>query len=440
MIFGSVCSGIEAASVAWMPLDWECAWLSEIESFPNSLLKHRYPKTPNLGDMTKFKEWPKDGKFAIDVLAGGTPCQSFSVAGLRRGLNDPRGNLMLVYLGILDKYRPRWCVWENVPGVLSSNGGRDFGAFLGGLGQLGYGWSYRVMDAQWFGVPQRRRRVFVVGHLGGWRGPAAVCLERYGLQGHTPPSREAREEAARDAAGRAYGASGASICFGGGNSREIDIATCATAKSTRLDFESETFVLAAHETGQGFWQPGDVAGTLRAEGENRPSRPSNIMVFAQNQEGEVRCGETVGTLNQNANASGRNTPMIAFQGAGTNMNIGEIGTLKQNCGNASAGAPMIAFPARMSGTQCAASENVSPALTSKNPTAIATRWIVRRLTPRECERLQGFPDDYTLVPHRGKPAKDGPRYKALGNSWATPCARWIGQRIQEVDEIMEGKA
>ena len=192
MIFGSVCSGIEAASVAWNPLGWRAAWFSEIESFPCSVLAHHYPDTPNRGDMTRFEEWP-DGP--IDLLCGGTPCQSFSVAGLRKGLDDPRGNLMLTFGAVARKFRPRWLVWENVPGVLSSNGGRDFGAFLGMLGQLGYGFGYRVLDAQHFGVPQRRRRVFVVGCLGDWRSAAAVLFERHSLQGHLAPRRETREVA-----------------------------------------------------------------------------------------------------------------------------------------------------------------------------------------------------------------------------------------------------
>ena len=149
MKYGSVCSGVEAATVAWHPLGWEPQWFSEIEKFPSAVLQHHYPNTPNLGDMTKFKEWNDD---PIDLLVGGTPCQSFSVAGLRKGLDDPRGNLMLTYVAIAARYKPRWLVWENVPGVLSSNGGRDFGTFLTALGEIGYGFAYRICDAQYFGV------------------------------------------------------------------------------------------------------------------------------------------------------------------------------------------------------------------------------------------------------------------------------------------------
>jgi site-specific DNA-cytosine methylase len=188
LIFGSVCSGIEAASVAWLPIGLEAAFFSEIEAFPSAVLAHHYQNVPNLGDMTKFKEWPD---YAIDVLVGGTPCQSFSVAGLRKGLDDPRGNLTLTFLAVAARYRPRWLVWENVPGVLSDKSGA-FGALLGGLGQLGYGFAYRILDAQYFRLAQRRRRVFVVGHIGGlWQRAAAVLFERESLSGNPPPSREA---------------------------------------------------------------------------------------------------------------------------------------------------------------------------------------------------------------------------------------------------------
>jgi DNA (cytosine-5)-methyltransferase 1 len=207
MRYLSLCSGIEAASVAWHPLGWEPVAFSEIEKFPCEVLKHLYPHVPNWGDMTKYKEWP-DATF--DVLVGGTPCQSYSAAGLRAGLDDPRGNLMLTYVAIARRYRPKWVVWENVPGVFSSNQGRDFGSLLGLLSgrhiecpptgwqnsgiipgyERAYGIAWRCLDAQYAGVPQRRRRVFVVGYLGDWRRAAAVLFERHSLSGNTPPRRE----------------------------------------------------------------------------------------------------------------------------------------------------------------------------------------------------------------------------------------------------------
>jgi len=190
----SVCSGIEAATVAWHHMGWNPIAFSEIEKFPSQVLAHHYPNVPNLGDMTKYKEWELSEP--IDILVGGTPCQSFSVAGLRKGLDDPRGNLALTYVGILDKFRPKWCIWENVPGVLSSGGGRDFGSFLGALGEVGYGWAYRVLDAQYFGVPQRRRRVFVVGCLGDWKSAAEVLFESESLSGNTQKGRKKGQDPA----------------------------------------------------------------------------------------------------------------------------------------------------------------------------------------------------------------------------------------------------
>jgi DNA-cytosine methyltransferase len=161
MRYLSVCSGIEAASVAWDGLGFEPAGFSEIEPFPSAVLAHRFPAVKNYGDMTKFKEWDNVG--SIGILVGGTPCQSFSVAGLRKGLDDPRGNLMLTYGAIADHFRPTWLVWENVPGVLSTNNGDDFKSFLDMLEELGYIIDVDILDAQFHGVPQRRRRVFVCG-------------------------------------------------------------------------------------------------------------------------------------------------------------------------------------------------------------------------------------------------------------------------------------
>lgn len=192
MKYLSVCSGIEAASVAWEPLGWRAVGFAEIEPFPCELLKQRYPNVKNYGDITQYENG-NIGQF--DILVGGTPCQSFSVAGKRGGTNDTRGQLMYAYLGIVEKYKPRWVVWENVPGVLSSGDGVDFASFLAGLEQCGYGWAYRVLDAQYFGVPQRRRRVFVVGHIGNRPDLAAkVLFGQESLRGNITSRAEAKKE------------------------------------------------------------------------------------------------------------------------------------------------------------------------------------------------------------------------------------------------------
>ena len=410
MKFGSVCSGIEAASVAWNPLGWKAQWFSEIEPFPCSVLAHHYPDTPNHGDMTKFEEWP-DGP--IDLLCGGTPCQSFSVAGLRKGLDDPRGNLMLTFGAVARKFRPRWLVWENVPGVLSSNGGRDFGTFLGMLGQLGYGFAYRILDAQHFGVPQRRRRVFVVGCLGDWRAAAAVLFERHSLQGHPAPRRETREVAptipSRSTGGGDLGTD--FDCDGG-----LQLSMCLNAKggAGRLDAESETLI----PTNGGAF---DVAHSLRGEGfdasEDGTGRGTPLVpvafdptqITSATNRSNPKAGDPCHTL-----AKGAHAPAIAFDCKASGKNgfgVGEVASTMRSMGHADSHQNGGGHQAVMQSMQ------------------------VRRLTPRECKRLQGFPDDYTNVLHRGKPAADGPRYKALGNSWAVPVVRWIGERIETVNAI-----
>ena len=464
MKYGSVCSGIEAASVAWHPLGWEPVFFAEIEKFPCAVLAHHYPQVPNLGDITGFKEWPDA---AIDVLVGGTPCQSFSVAGLRKGLADPRGNLCLTFLAIADKYRPKWLLWENVPGVLSSDGGRDFGAFLGGLGQLGYGWSYRVLDAQYvrvdgFGraVPQRRRRVFVVGHLGDWRRAAAVLFERESLYGNNPPSRQAGQRVAPTISARPTGGGGLGTdfdCDGGliaaavaptlnahfGDKQGLEdqhvnggmglfvahAAKTILSKNHQFDPETETFVTYATDGQSNAAFSNDIALTLASTNE--------APYVAHTLRAKYDAGE---------DGTERGTPLVPinFQTRGSNIDVeqGLAATIGSNADRASGSAPCIAFDSKSSGRSGFGVGEISPTLRSMNhdgshqngggQVAVAQGWAVRRLTPRECERLQGFPDGYTAVPVRGRPAADGPRYKALGNSMAVNVMRWIGRRIEMV--------
>ncbi len=515
--FGSVCSGIEAASVAFGPLGWRAAWFSEIEPFPCAVLAHHYPEVPNLGDMTLLANAILDGDAeAPDVLCGGTPCQAFSVAGQRRSLDDERGNLSLTFCKIanaIDDVRqasgrePCTIFWENVPGVLSTKD-NAFGCFLAELAgedeplvAPGNKWTnagyvlgperaiaWRTLDAQYFGLAQRRRRVFVVASARDGFDPAAVLFEFGGLRRDTAPSREAGQEAApcvpSGAAngGTAHGARSGGAkegliapaqAFGGNRtSGPIDVApalnACGTA-SGRQDFETEAFLV----------QP---THALRGEG------------FDASEDG-----------------TGRGTPLVPVLPFDTTQITSATNRCRPEAGDpchplaAGAHAPAIAFPANLSATQHASTENLSPALGALNPTAVAigadcfngqltgdvaatmgTRGSsqnasgptllqavalafdskesntlcnvelspclttngdtgkaggriavqqamqVRRLTPRECERLQGFPDDYTLIPWRNKPASecpDGPRYKALGNSWAVPVVRWIGRRL-----------
>jgi DNA (cytosine-5)-methyltransferase 1 len=470
----SVCSGIEAATVAWHPLGWSPVAFSEVDAFPSAVLAHHYPTVPNRGDMTKFQEWPDA---AFDVLVGGTPCQSFSVAGLRAGLDDPRGNLMLVYLAIARRYRPRWVVWENVPGVLSSNGGRDFGTFLGGLAECGYGFAYRVLDAQYFGLAQRRKRVFVVGHLGDWHRPGAVLSERASLSGHPAPRREARqgvtpilEAGARTGrsttdiragigigepgdpmftlqAGKQHGVASLAPTIpsrrsgGGGLGTDFDtdggliastgaISHCLNAGGMgRIDYESETL----------------IAHSLKADGfdasEDGTGRGTPLVpcAFDARQSDVLQYGNLSGPLDTDGTSIA-----VAFSSKDYGADAGDIAPTLRAGGHTTSHAnggvmPAVAFNLR--GREGGAMPELSDVASLRAASGGSSRsyvgqhMAVRRLTPRECERLQGFPDDYTLIPYRGKLAADGPRYKALGNSMAVPVMRWIGERIQKVEAL-----
>ncbi len=571
--FLSVCSGIEAASVAWHPLGMRAAAFAEIESFPGAVLSYRYPGIPNVGDMRSINGEGYRGR--INILVGGTPCQSFSVAGLRRGLQDERGNLALEFVRIANESCPDFIVWENVPGVLSDRG-NAFGCFLGGLAgeetplvPSGKKWTdsgyvlgperticWRILDAQYFGLAQRRRRVFVIASPRGRFDPRKVLLEFDGVRRDSAPSREAGQEIAGTSTSRArsgswnnsaehavagyirtvtqsltarLGAGGPDdnkaqagfyiadlaptlraggnstggerpvgtdvdtceslvcmppLCYGGGNtSGSINVSPSLNAHagaSRRQDFDSEAFVVAnalraegfdasedgtgrqnlvitpintqlamrhgalGERTGLGVGDPGDPAFTLQA-GHHHAVH----VAFAQNTRDEVRLqggdGAICGALNAQEGMKQRTYVASFAPMAFTERGRKEGRTLEAQ--------PDLAY----------ALTNPGSGGRTHSRQIMDSTCAVRRLTPRECERLQGFPDDYTLIPYKRPFAElpaailersyrrylrrmrkqrrfalpldelikcaDGPRYKALGNSMAVPCMRWIGERI-----------
>lgn len=410
MKYGSVCSGIEAATCAWHPLGWEPVFFSEIDKTASRFLAAKYPHVPNLGDMNRFQEWPDH---AIDLLVGGMPCQSFSVAGLRKGLADPRGNLMLTYLAIADRYRPKWLVWENVPGVLSSGGGRDFGALLGGLAELGYGFAYAVRDAQYVrveshprAVPQRRRRVFVVGCAGGqWQRAAAVLFERESLSGHPPPRRETGEGVAPTIASRPTGGGGLGTDFDcdGGLIAAPTVSPALKARDSKgpsSDGDGDGAPLVVHslrasgfdasEDGTGRGVPpvpvktGFQGDTLITPNQSWPSLSATggnngggggaslmqPIAFPWQQGGSLNMSGSL-IKNQTMAVAYGFQPRIPRNGRG---NTGEIaGTLSANAGTSGSG-------------------DGSPHVAIRDRT-----WAVRRLTPLECTRLQGFPEYKTTL-------------------------------------------
>jgi DNA (cytosine-5)-methyltransferase 1 len=346
MKYGSVCSGVEAASLAWEPLGWQPQWFSEIDKFPSAVLQHHWPDVPNLGDMTSNEF--RNNATPVDLIVGGTPCQSFSVAGLRKGLDDQNGNLALEFCRLIDRATPKWFVWENVPGVLSSNKGKDFGSIVGAMAEIGYNVAWRILDAQHFGTPQRRRRIFLIGHIGAdGRQAAAVLFDSHSLQGHSAPSQNAQQ------------------------AKTENVAPPVT--------DGPPFSRAGNQ---------QIANAL------------------------IVVAETVG-------------PVTARKGRNAGASNDDVTADHLICVNARED------PIYLSGKDL-------PLGALDRGHAIATPMQVRRLTPRECERLQGMPDDHTRIPWRNKPAEDcpdTPRYKAIGNSMAVPVMRWIGQRIDFVETI-----
>lgn len=455
MIYASVCSGVEAASLAWMPLGWKAAWFSEIEPFPCAVLKHRFPEVPNVGDMTKIKvetienEAGKLQRFknesgadvvvpgGVDLLVGGTPCQGFSVAGKQDGLDDPRSALCLAYCELLETMRPRWFVWENVPGVFSANQGDDFRAFLRKIDEIGYSCAWRVLDAQYVrvdgyprAIPQRRRRVFVVGHLGSdFRCPAEVLFEPEIVFRTTPPRRSKVSDVARCLTASTGGASG------------------KEQQNTFVICNSVPDVLCVHGSQDPVTQH-ELANTV-----GRNNGRENCIVIYANHGNDCRITESIGvspTITSQAGTGGNNLPLVQYmpidmrnaigkpkydkkdqQGVG----FGVSGRLWDESGvnptlNQSMSGGIIG-----SSNQELFSQNANGLVmcVANTSSKVYHHAFVRRLLPVECERLMGFPDNWTRIPWRSKPEEECPdshRYKACGNSMCVNVMRWIGMRIE----------
>lgn len=529
MKYGSVCSGIEAASKAWEPLGWNPAWFSEIEPFPSAVLAHHWPEVTNLGDMTKIADSVCTGDVeAPDVLVGGTPCQAFSIAGLREGLSDDRGQLTLSYVELANaidaKRRERGepeaiIVWENVPGVLSSKD-NAFGCFLAGLAgescelqPAGGKWTHagcvsgperiiawRVLDAQFFGVAQRRRRVFVVASARKGFDPAAVLFELDSVRRDSAPSRESQPEIARNAGERSKVGShwdnpanphptlnqSNNIGGIGASNQELfsqrgsglvsdsysDVSRTLLAKENDSTAEDlETYAVVSSQTQYG----DEIAGTLTARHDSSPcaDRGMNVLAYGGgNGSGNIDVAACLTAKGQRIDFEVETFAVHGTQDPDTNRELAH--TLGRNNGQENA---CIAFSYKDNGAD--ATSDLSPTIRAGNhdkshansgqPPAICIQHAsigrhdaagpqgkgyqedvaftqdsrssadvvqygmqVRRLTPIECERLQGFPDNHTLIGWRGKDADecpDGPRYKAIGNSMAVPVMRWIGERI-----------
>jgi len=520
MRFGSVCSGIEAASVAWHPLGWKAAWLSEIEKFPCALLAHHYPDVPNLGDMTTLPNRIRSGEVeAPDVFCGGTPCQAFSVAGLRKSLDDARGNLSLTFCEIADaidqvrliqQSHPSIVFWENVPGVLNTKD-NAFGCFLGALAgeddalvPPGGRWTnagfidgpqravaWRVLDAQYFGVAQRRRRVFVIASARDDFDPAAVLFEFDGLRRDTAPSREKGKTVASYTPSSFGGyrqetgtlrANGGDLGGGSENllvSEQLPDVMC-TLRASGAGFDRPGNSSTEHETyipvivgsldtecGGGklthqsvsnghlisapkWWDGGDLAATIttRSDGQRMPDKANAQLVTQPTyaiQGSMIGRNDAAGPqgdgineevcFTQNTTDRHAVAQPIGFENSrrdGVRLYDGVSNTLQAFAGTGGGNSPMVAqsigtdlYNGAITGDVAATMGTPGSSSNASGPTVMQSM-AVRRLTPVECERLQGFPDNYTKIADK---TPDGPRYKALGNSWAVPVVRWIGERI-----------
>lgn len=418
MIAATLFSGIGAPETA-MP-HWRWPWHAEIEKFPSAVMAARHPQSVNLGDVAAHDFTDKARSIAVpDVLVFGSPCQSYSVAGKRLGLDDPRGNLALVALGIVDRLKPCWFVFENVPGLLSSSEGRDFGLFLRTVDEIGYSLSWSVLDAQYFGVAQRRERVFAVGYLGDWRYPAAVLLEPEGLCGNHPPCREAGKAVAPTIASRPTG--------GGG---------------LGTDFDCDGGLIASHDISQPLLAKGN--SSHRADAESYVAHALRADGFDASEDGTGR-GTPIIPIDLRQASRGEKLTNNRAHGGGGPAGHG-VGNEGDPAFTVSERGQAVAFDCKSSGQNGFGVGEVASTMRSMGHSkshqnggghqAVSVGSAVRRLTPRECERLQGFPDGHTAITYRNKPAADGPRYKTLGNSMPVPVMRWILSRIEMVDSLM----
>ena len=441
MNYISVCSGIEAATVAWNKLGWNPLGFSEVDKFPSAVLKHHYPNVPNLGDMTNYKEWNINE--SVDLIIGGTPCQSFSISGLRKGLEDPRGNLALTYIGLLDHFKPKYFIWENVPGVLSSNKGEDFSSFIRAIQEIRYGFAYRTLDAQYFGVPQRRKRVFVVGcSSGDWRSAAEILFESESLSRDTEESRQKGKDSTKETRG-----------------------SSTTDNNTLTKTDVHAVVYESHPNDSRVTDMGDTCTTVTARWGTGGNNTPLVKVGDITEEVKVRKHKVdIDNLQQLLRTCKSNSKKTNKQIAEElSIPVTKVEHWFRTDSSFAIPSDDVWFDLKKcldikddtfddqimefeykdgvfeSSQRVYDSTGKAPTLTATNDKQLIhhkeePKSVIRRLTPVECERLQGFPCGYTEIPYNNRPhTPDGHRYKALGNSMAVPVIRWLGERINGID-------
>ena len=476
MRYLSLFSGIEAATQAWKPLGWECVGVSEIEPFPCAVLEHHYPDVPNLGDVTKITEEQIKELGQIDLIVFGSPCQNLSVAGNRKGLQGEQSSLFYSAMEIIKYARKnnglRFALWENVPGSFSSNKGADFSAVveqMAGLENIGVpknGWGkegaavgsnglleWSVLDAQWFGLAQRRKRVFALLDFGDWASRPPILLEPEGLRGDTPPSREARQDfTAITQAGFREGGFGEFVatnvaattkasggCLGGGSET-------LTVERVTYSFDSLASNSMKSKNPHSGCRQVELAKCLDTSN-GCPSKNQGglaVVAIAGNIIGRsaVNGGNHTGFDDTGScyTLTSTDRHAVAFKERAGKPGGGKGFLGKEECCfTLSTNQDQSIAYSIVADTTPKIGEEINGTLRSQGgggivPPSVSQGSVVRRLTPIECERLQGFPDDFTKIPYRNKPADDCPkgvRYKALGNSMAVPVMAWIGRKIEE---------
>ena len=502
MRYLSLFSGIEAASCAWQPLGWELKGVCEIEKFPCNVLKHHYPRVPNLGDITKLTRPQLEALGPIDLIVGGSPCQGFSVAGKQEGLNDIRSKLAIDYIRVINTINPRWIVWENVPGVFSTNKGMDFRYFTEVLTRYGFGICWRILDGQWFRTAQRRRRVFLVGYFGDWRPAYKVLFESQSLPRYFETLERKREDLARKAEARTgktgtgttclnpwdpqgkrvQSVEGKSPCLGASADAGGNTIPLVMNENTCYDMAHPVDVIRTYEDGK----TPTLEARMETGGNNIPLVQDRTLYLERQyfathegkastltrdiyrdppavlkEEKDPLCCD-VGWLQTYENkaptqlARQYKDPPIVLSEAyrigsyysnsmqSDNPNSGIYQTDKsatlqtadptpacQQGGIAVIQGSVIGRKVENGPQGSGINSDKCFTLNTTDRHAVCTEARVRKLTPTECLRLQGFPDDWF---DGVEGYSDTAAYKAIGNSMAVPCMRWIGERIAEVEK------
>ena len=460
MKYLSICSGIEACTVAWHPLGWTPQGFAEIESFRSEVLKYHYPEVKNYGDFTKIQK--KDFKEKTDVLVGGTPCATFSQAGHRKGLEEARGNLALEFLQLAKRINPTWIIWENVFGVLSSNKGKDFATFITALAELGYGFAYRILDTQYIrtqrfpnAIPQRRRRVFVIGHIRNWKYPAEVLFNGQEVSKNSKPSRIKKQNITKKFQDSTYKQNEILVFETNTPDRcariqkeEISPTLTAMTGGNREPCIFVEYKNTKKESKDGLKQYGNELKKVTVRKHRVEINKLQKLLSQQKKELGLSNKNIADFLNINKTTVDhyfRKDKSFAIPKSEVWFKLKKLLKIKTDEHDKSITEFITKESVFESANRIYSTEASYPtitAITTSMPKILHTdkKTEIRKITCIEAERLQGFPDNYTQIPYRGKPKEqcpDSKRYEAVGRSMSINVMEWLGSRIDYVHKKYE---